>query len=249
MPRNAPQQPQHSGILAEWHESLIEYLCQRSGLQTTREPIIDGKTPDILVEPPKGQSKIIIECIYRQRNPCCPNGTWTVQPRHYHTTSLEADYQAIYSRLEEKATKYDSILLNTAYIIALYDDECVIAHHDRAFDLAFSHIEPHLHIHSDRTVTRHQNDLWSSEQQEGIFHKYPQVSGMLYSYWPRQHFLLPNPMANIKAQLTCSHSPTCQKLPYSTENQHGKHAPPQSTTTITSRQTHGGDRCNGLPAR
>ena len=53
---------------SRWHEACMEHLLLESGLTITYEPLMSGKTPDLLVRAPGG-APFIIECIARLPDP------------------------------------------------------------------------------------------------------------------------------------------------------------------------------------
>ena len=123
----------------------------------------------------------------------------------YHPAhcNIREAYGTLYGRLDEKATKYRDILGDMPYVIALYDDECVIADDDKAYQLAFS--VHHAYITIDRNhqvIDKGYTDEWSGTETASIFEKYPQISGIIYSHWPSTHYYLPNPFATRPAA-TC----------------------------------------------
>ena len=57
-----PSRPHEAREFSDWHERAIEHLIVHSGNTVEREPLILGKTPDLLVKPQNG-SPFIVECI------------------------------------------------------------------------------------------------------------------------------------------------------------------------------------------
>ena len=178
-----------------WYERCVEWLIWQSGLSVRREPRIGGQTPDLLVTQPNG-TEIIIECLVKMKE---PEHAKEFMERNFHMCGGDVRelHQNIYSRLVEKAAKYKGIAAGP-YIVALYDDECM-PYVGKAYDLIFSAHVPYLSFDSvGNVVDRGWRDMWSTlEKPEGIFRRYPHVSGLLYSRWPREHYYLPNPLADI----------------------------------------------------
>lgn len=187
--------------LSKWYEHCIQYLAQQSGFQTQAEPFIKGQTPDLKICRPD-EPDIIVECLIKTRDSRCEKLPFR-KGHHPTYSNISEAYGTLYARLEQKATKYRDILGDMPYILALYDDECVLADDDKAFQLAFS--AHHAYITMDinhQVIDKGYTDEWSGTETASIFEKHPQVSGIIYSYWPAHHQYLPNPFATTPA-------PTC----------------------------------------
>ena len=179
---------------SDWHERAIEHLIVHSGNTVKREPLILGKTPDLLVQPQNG-SPFIVECIA-----CLQDQTHAAdlsgRGRHTCDGNIRELHQNIYSRLDHKATKYRHIAETMPYIIALYDATCMNSL-DCAFDMALSPYAPTYSRHPDGQIAgKRCNGLWSTPAiPAALFELYPHLSGLIYSRWPREHYYLPNPHA------------------------------------------------------
>ena len=182
--------------VSTWYEQCVEWLLRQSGLEVEREPCFRGKKPDLLVTLPDG-TKVIIECMVKLKDPEHQK-EFIEQGFHSCGGDIRELHSAVYSRLQEKATKYRKIAAQKPYIIALYDDECG-PYLNKAFDLVFSAHSQRISIdRGGEVVDIGWTDMWSTEtQKEGIFYRYPHVSGLLYSRWPREHYYLSNPFASI----------------------------------------------------
>ena len=196
----AAEYERHS--VSEWYEQCIEWLLRRRGMEVQREPAINGKTPDLMVRQTH-MPDVIIECLVKLKD---PEHEKELAERGNHTCGgdIRELHSAIYSRVEEKATKYRNLVNGNGYgyVIAVYDDECGSSL-DRAMALAFSAHVPYLRLDSGKVVGRGYKDLWSTpEKTASLFKLHPHLSGLLYSRWERKHCFLPNPFANVSV-------PTC----------------------------------------
>ena len=145
--------PHEAREFSDWHERCIEHLLIESGSEVQREPLIRGKTPDLLVTPPQGKP-IVIECIARLQDPSHAIEL-TEQGWHFCGGSIKELHQNVYSRLDEKATKYREIAEDLPYIIALYDATCANSL-DVAIDMMMSPYAP--------TVSRAPNGIITGKQ-------------------------------------------------------------------------------------
>lgn len=184
--------PHEAREFSDWHERCIEHLLIQSGSEVQREPLIRGKTPDLLATPPQGKP-IVIECIARLQDPSHAIEL-TEQGRHFCDGSIKELHQNIYSRLDEKATKYREIVEDLPYIIALYDATCTNSL-DVAIDMMMSPYAPTVSRASNGRITGKQyNTLWPTQNiPVALFELYPHLSGLIYSRWPKEHYYLPNP--------------------------------------------------------
>ena len=187
--------PRQSREFSRWHERCMEHLLLESGLTVQHEPSISGKTPDLLVKPLRG-IPFVIECIARLPDPAHADEMERTG-RHVCNGNIGALHANVYSRLDEKATKYKDIAAELPYIISLYDGSCTNGL-QTAIDMTMSPYQPTLERAGDGSVTgRQYNTLWPSGQQipAALFDLYPHLSGLIYSRWPREHHYIPNPNA------------------------------------------------------
>ncbi len=186
--------PHEVNEFSDWHERCIEHLMRQSGFQVIREPLIQGKTPDLLVIPEQNQP-FIIECLARLQDPShameLTHNGW-----HFCDGNIRELHQNIYSRLEQKATKYRDITEHTPYVIALYDATCTNSL-DNAIDMMLAPYAPTRTLSAEgKIIGKHYNTLWSTpEIPVALFELYPHLSGFIYSRWPKTHYYLPNPYA------------------------------------------------------
>ena len=182
--------PHEAREFSDWHERCIEHLLIESGSEVQREPLIRGKTPDLLVTPPQGKP-IVIECIARLQD---PSHAISEQSWHLCGGSIKELHQNVYSRLDEKATKYREIAEDLPYVIALYDATCANSL-DGALDMMMSPYAPTVSRAPNGRITgKHYNTLWPTQNiPVALFELYPHLSGFIYSRWPREHYYLPNP--------------------------------------------------------
>ena len=185
-------QPQEALEFSNWHERCIEYLFSKSGYEVKREPQIMGKTPDMLVTPQDSQP-FVVECIARLQDPDHALEL-TETGLHVCSGNIKELHQNIYSRLEQKATKYRNIAETMPYVIAFYDASCMNGI-DTAVDLVLSPFAPTIEFSKNGAIKdKHYNSLWyTSEIPVALFELYPHLSGFIYSCWPGQHYYLPNP--------------------------------------------------------
>ena len=180
---------------SRWHETCMEHLLLQSGLTVTYEPLMSGKTPDLLVRAP-GDAPFIVECIARLPD---PEHADEMERTGCHVCNGNiGDLHAnVYSRLNEKATKYKDIASKMPYIISLYDGSCLNSL-QTAVEMTMSPYQPTMERGDDGSVRgRHYNTLWSNQEIPGaLFDLYPHLSGLIYSRWPREHHYLPNPNAD-----------------------------------------------------
>lgn len=172
----------------------MEQLLTNAGLQVQREPLILGKTPDLLVSRPPSHP-FIVECIARLP---VPSHAEEIAQYGYHFCqgNIADIHQNLYSRLEHKATKYRHIAATMPYVISLYDATCMNSV-EAAFDLALSPYAPTVSRDPHGNITgKHYNTLWRTPAiPAALFELYPHLSGLLYSRWPNEHYYLPNPFA------------------------------------------------------
>ena len=187
-------QPHEALEFSNWHERCVEHLLHKSGLEVQREPLICGKTPDLLVTPPQG-NPFIVECIARLQDPSHAIEL-TEHGWHYCGGNIRDLHQNIYSRLDHKATKYRDIAEQMPYIISLYDASCMNGI-NTAIDLVLSPYAPVVTRSADgRIIGKNYHTLWSTPSiPAALFELYPHLSGFIYSRWPREHYYLPNPYA------------------------------------------------------
>ncbi len=182
--------------MSTWYEQCIEWLLKQSTLDARREPRIEGKNPDLLVGQTNGPD-IVVECLVKLKD---PEHQTELDENSFHSCGGDISqlHSAVYSRLQQKATKYRSLSANRPYVIALYDNECMAGIH-KAFHLAFSAHVPYISFDdAGNIVESGYHDMWSTpDREEGIFRLFPHVSGLLYSRWEREHHYIPNPFANI----------------------------------------------------
>ena len=186
--------PKQSRDFSRWHEECMEHLLTQSGLSVTREPNMAGKTPDLLVQGKAGQP-FVVECIARLPDPQHA-AEMDATGHHVCNGGICELHANVYSRLDQKATKYKEIAKTMPYIIALYDGSCLNSL-QTAVDMTMSPYRPTIERAEDGRVTRrHYNTLWSSQEiPAALFDLYPHLSGLIYSRWPREHHYLPNPNA------------------------------------------------------
>ena len=189
-----PAQPQQALEFSQWHERCIEHLLIRSGLDVEREPLMMGKTPDLLATTPAGE-QIVIECIARLQDPRHAVEL-TATGVHCCDGNIRELHLNIYSRLTHKAAKYRSIAADHPYVVSMYDASCLNGP-TAAMDLVLSPYAPTITRSPDGKITgKLYNTLWPMpEIPAALFELYPHVSGFLYSRWPREHYYLPNPFA------------------------------------------------------
>lgn len=193
-PAEVKQGPRKARDFSKWHERTIEGLLTHSGLNVRSEPNMDGKTPDLLATPQEGQ-QFVVECIARLPD---PRHAAEMEQNGFHVCdgdigSLRAN---IYSRLDQKATKYRQIASAMPYVIALYDGSCLNSL-QTAIDMTMSPYQPTLERYEDGTVRNRRYDrIWQAQEIPGaLFELYPHLSGLIYSRWPKEHWYLPNPRA------------------------------------------------------
>ena len=191
--------PRQARDFSRWHEKCMEHLLMQSGLTVTYEPLMLGKTPDLLVRPP-GNAPFVIECIARLPDPDHADEMERTGC-HVCNGNIEDLHTNVYSRLDEKVTKYRDIASKMPYLIALYDGTCLTCLNplQTALDMTMSPYQPTLERRQDGSVRgRRYNTPWPSGQQipGALFELYPHLSGLIYSRWPREHHYLPNPNAD-----------------------------------------------------
>ena len=179
---------------SRWHEDTVENLLPESGLSVSREPRLPGKTPDLLVRP-EGAEPFIVECIARLPD---PEHAREMEEHGTHVCSgdIAGLHANVYSRLDQKATKYREISRHMPYVVALYDGSCLNSL-QTAIDMTMSPYQPTVE-RDERGIVRGRryNTLWSGQEEpEALFDRYPHLSGLIYSRWPREHHYLPNPNA------------------------------------------------------
>jgi hypothetical protein len=191
---NESERPSKSHDVSEWYERCIEWLLRASGMTVQREPHMNGKTPDLLVTELDGPD-VVIECLVKLQDPEHAR-EYREQGHHACGGDIRELHSTLYSRVEEKITKYRGLVEGRSYVVALYNDDCM---HwpDTAFDLAFSAHVPYIMISADREVVdRGYDDAWSTaERSASLFQLYPHLSGLIYSRWRKEHYFLPNPSA------------------------------------------------------
>ena len=178
--------------VSEWHEQCMKWLLRRSGLSVVRKPHINGKRPDLLATQPDGPS-VIIECLVKLQYPA--HAEEIRQGVHICGGDIKELHGALYSRVEEKAAKYRN--LDGPYVVAVYDEGCM-NYVDTALALAFSAYTPYIKLNSKGDVVgRGHSDQWSTpERSASLFKLYPNISGLIYSRWKREHHFVSNPWAN-----------------------------------------------------
>ena len=185
-----------ASLVARWYERCIEYLLRQSGVSVKPEPNIGGKTPDLLVQQPSGPD-VIIECLVRLRNPE-HDREFIKTGSHSCGGDIRELHSSVYSRVEEKITKYQRTVGSKPYVVALYHGGCGNSL-DTALALAFSAHVPYLSLSKNgNVVDRGYVDMWSTPSKSAsLFRLYPHLSGLIYSRWPREHYFLPNPFADV----------------------------------------------------
>ena len=186
--------PQEAKEFSDWHERCVEHLLQQSGHRVKREPLMMGKTPDLLATPPGGQP-FIVECMARLQDPEHAR-EMALKGWHNCDGNIRELHRNVYSRLDEKATRYRSIAQEMPYVIALYDATCNNGI-NTAVDLVLSPYAPAIERDADgRFKGKHYNGLWRTPSiPVALFELYPHLSGLIYSREGRQHCYLPNPYA------------------------------------------------------
>ena len=114
--------PQEAKEFSDWHERCVEHLLHQSGHHVKREPLMMGKTPDLLATPPGGQP-FIVECMARLQDPEHAR-EMAQQGWHDCDGNIRELHRNVYSRLDEKATRYRAIAQEMPYVIALHDATC-----------------------------------------------------------------------------------------------------------------------------
>ena len=185
-----------SNEVSKWYEQYVGWLLGQSGAAVEREPRINGQTPDLLATQ-QGGTTFIVECFVKLMYPAHQK---EMNEHRFHSCGgdIRELHGAIHSRVEQKAAKYRNLGSVMPYVVAIYDMSCM-NHVDTAMSLAFSAWVPYLRLNSEGTaVGSGYADQWSTpERSEGIFYRYPNVSGLLYSRWEKEHNFLPNPFADI----------------------------------------------------
>lgn len=189
-----PPLPHQAKEFSDWHERSIQRLIQNSGCEALREPAICGKTPDLLVLTPSGE-QCIVECIARLQD---QEHAAELHEQGWHQCggNITELHRNVYSRLQQKATKYREIAAGMPYVIAMFDASCMNSL-DTALDMVLSPYAPTVTLSPEGKITgKIYNTLWPTpEIPAALFELYPHLSGFLYSRWPRQHYYLPNPYA------------------------------------------------------
>ena len=193
---NKRAQPSEAHDLADWYEQCVESLLRKAGFAVQREPNIAGKTPDLLVTR-KDDPDVIIECFTKLSD---PERTKELVEQGHSSRLWHVDemHGTLYSRLEQKITKYRELSNQQGYVIALYDST-LNAHPDTAEALAFSARAAYITLSADRQVIdRGYRDLWSTTgKSASLFKLHPHLSGLIYSCWRKEHYYLPNPFADV----------------------------------------------------
>lgn len=181
---------------SKWHEQCIECLLSQSGLEVVPEPSINGKTPDLMIVQ-YGQPDVIIECMVRMKD-SAHEKELLEHGLHVCGGDLSKLYCNLYSRVEEKTTKYRQIVEDRPYVVAVYDESC-LNFLDTAYALAFSAHVPYVTFNTNgNIIDRGYEDAWEPEDQSiGLFQRYPHLSGIIYSHWEKKHYFLPNPFAVV----------------------------------------------------
>ena len=168
------------------YEDLIASLVVRAGFFVKREPVINGKTPDILV---KGRDGVecIIECTTLSRSRDCQHG------RHVFGLDGPNSLNArLYAKMEEKLTKYTEGIIGGFPLVIAVHNECCSFFDSSAMETAFG---------AWRYGSDGWNNLWAgTDGAWGLFGKYSQCSGFLHSTWT-DHLFIPNPNARTKADI------------------------------------------------
>ena len=222
--------PQEAKEFSDWHERCIEHLLQHSGHDVKREPLMMGKTPDLLAETPAGKP-FVIECIARIKDPEHARET-AQQGCHDCNGNIHELHRNVYSRLDGKATKYRAIAQEMPYIIALYDATCRNGV-DTAVDLVLSPYAPALERdEKGRVKGKHYNSLWHTPSiPVALFNLYRHLSGLIYSSEGNQHHYLPNPWA--RNPLSAEHFPFAEVPVLPDEYQHVAWSPRPAVATAT----------------
>ena len=197
-------------VVSKWHEGYIKYLLEHSGMEVQQEPLIKGMTPDLIARHPD-RPDIIVECLVKLMNPD-HRRELAEKGSHLCGGDIKELHAAVYSRMEDKAAKYQELIQDRPYIIALYDCECM-SYPIKATHLGFSAHVQRLHFSKDgQLIGTDHADQWSTpEQHAGLFIRYPHLSGILYSRWPEEHYFLPNPFASTSPPTNLfpfAHTPT-----------------------------------------
>ena len=194
--RRQEEQATETQDVSEWYERCIERLLRQSGLDVQREPCINGKTPDLIVSQPNGPS-VIIECFVKLKDLECQRELLEGKV-HVCGGDVRELHSTLYSRVENKATKYRNLLDGRPYVIAIYNKGCD-DFTDTLLRLAFSAHVPRLSLDPDGNVrgTGHV-DVWStSEKSASLFNLHPHLSGLIYSRRGSEHYFLPNPFTDM----------------------------------------------------
>ena len=178
---------------SQWHERSMEDLLFRSGLAVQREPLIDGKTPDILVTDHRGDH-LIIECMARMQDP--DHATELALTGCHHCDDALPDiHRNLRSRLDQRrpstATSRPDALRHRPLRRHL---------HLRAGISPRSRPLPYAPTHQkmgDGKITgKIYNTLWPQSIPVALFERYTHLTGLIYSTWPHTHHYLPNPYAD-----------------------------------------------------
>ena len=190
------EQADEAREISRWHEQYIKHLLNQSGQQVLYEPRINGKTPDLVVTQP-GQPDVIIECMARLKDPSHERELFE-QGLHVCGGDLSKLYCNLYSRVEEKTTKYRSIVDGHPYVLSIYDDSC-LNFLSTANALAFSDHVPYVTLNADGPVVdrSYHDTRYPQDRHLGLFQRYPHLSGLLYSHSEKKHYFLPNPFATV----------------------------------------------------
>ena len=194
--RRRREHPDEAQDLGEWYEQCVESLLRKAGFAVQREPNIAGKTPDLHVTRQDGPD-VIIECFTKLSDP--ERTKELIEQGHssrlWHVSDMHG---TLYSRLEQKITKYRELTNSQGYVIAIYDSSHN-GHPDTAEALAFSAHTAYITLSADREIIdRGYRDQWSTDERTAsLFKLYPHLSGLVYSCWRKEHYYLPNPFADV----------------------------------------------------
>ena len=171
-----------SGIRGPAYERYIMDLLSRNA-RVEHEPLVGGKTPDILVTDSKGR-ECIIECTTLSQNSEC------LHSFHAFTEDPTRLNERLYRSLEEKMRKYGrAVIGDRSYVVAIQNECCGF------FDKSAQDVV----IGARRFRDGEWVNLWKGEEYaDGLFEMYRSCSGVLHSTWTA-HIYFPNPWCKSPA--------------------------------------------------
>ena len=160
------------------YENKIADLLLRTGAFVQQEPLIEGKTPDILAKS-VSKSDCLIECTTLARSNTCQHG------KHiYGLDDPNRLNERLYYKIEDKLKVYPKQIIGDHSLVVAVQNECCALYDSSVMEVAFG---------AWRYQAGRWTNLWAgTPDADGLFGKYPHCSGILHSTWIF-HLFIPNP--------------------------------------------------------